>query len=206
MFEINACCNCLHCQLFRVEPDTTGKYNGAVDENGFWFNPGDSLRCSRHYPAPFFPRQIFCDKLTKCRSFVYDDFFKSNEEWEETMVIMKPNALKEDVAHDMALAKKIERMVRYENCFDDLGHPWFAEGDPLRQAMIRGDGNEVCRLLGIKDRFRLYKDEDVDLREMDKQRNLPLDSVLEEMERLRKLSEQKRREREIDQSVNDTEN
>lgn len=157
MFEIHNCETCMHCRLYRVEEDKTGKFDGAVDKDGYWYNPGNSLRCSL-FPAPFFPRQRYCREPTKCSRYVYDSMYKTEEEWMENAVIMQPNAPKEDVAHDKALGERIAAAVRYENCNEDIGRIWIADGDPLRQAMLKGDGNEVCRLLGFSERFRLYKD------------------------------------------------
>ena len=157
MFQIHLCETCIHCRLYRVEHDPTGKFDGAVDENGYWYRAGDNLKCSL-FPAPFFPRQRYGNEPTKCSRFVYDSMYRSEEEWMKNAVIMKPNAPKEDVAHDKALGERIRSMVHYDNCNEDIGRIWMAEGDPLRQAMLKGNGNEVCRLLGIDDRFRLYSD------------------------------------------------
>lgn len=47
-------------------------------------------------------------------------------------------------------------MVRYEGEDEDLDRLEIAE-DEVRSAMLKGDGKGVCRLLGIKGRFRLQK-------------------------------------------------
>lgn len=147
--------------MFYVKEDPTGKFEGAVDEEGFWYNEGPGIRCTR-FASPLFPRQKFAEDLavvpTRCFWFSFHKFYRSYDDWMSDAVIMEPNALKEDVEHDMALAERIDREARYENDYEDLGRPGLAEDDPVRQAMILGDGNRVCELLGIDDRFRLYKD------------------------------------------------
>ena len=85
---------------------------------------------------------------------IYSKFYTTHEERLETAVFMKPNAPKDDVEHDIMLGKKIDSTVRYEGLDEDLGRPELGE-DKIRRAILRGDGNEVCRLLGIKDRFVL---------------------------------------------------
>ena len=153
MGDIHFCSQCVHCRLYCVDYDPSGMYKGAVDNEGNWYNEGNSLRCSIH-TSPHFPKQRYLDDATLCADFKYSKFYTTHEERLETAVFMKPNAPKDDVEHDIMLGKKIDSTVRYEGLDEDLGRPELGE-DKIRKAMLRGDGNEVCRLLGIKDRFVL---------------------------------------------------
>ena len=153
MGDIHFCSQCVHCRLYHVDYDPSGMYNGAVDDEGNWYNAGNSLRCSLH-TSPHFPKQRYLDDANLCADFKYSQFYTTHEERLETAVFMKPNALKDAVEHDIMLGQKIDSTVRYEGLDEDLGRPELGE-DKIRRAMLRGDGNEVCRLLGIKDRFIL---------------------------------------------------
>ena len=45
MSDFHSCVNCVYCMLYRLKTDPTGKYEGSVDADGYWYNKVESLRC-----------------------------------------------------------------------------------------------------------------------------------------------------------------